>query len=220
MQRRVTRARMTAVLAVAAALGGCKMVIAVPSSAPPAGQPQPGAASPATASAPAAAGPAATAAGGALTAISDEGQVTFSIRLNACHAREGGQLPDPHCTPGSVDPAVTQANIGSTICRSGYTAKVRPPSAQTGKAKYDIAYPAYGIPRHDRSELDHLVSLELGGSNDITNLWPEVGTVPNPKDRVENALHRAVCEGKVTLRAAQRAIAGDWLTAEARLGLG
>jgi hypothetical protein len=69
------------------------------------------------------------------------------------------------------------------------------------------------------SELDHLVPPELGGSNDITNLWPEAGRVPNPKDKVENALNRAVCAGKVSLAAAQNAIASDWLTARARLGL-
>ena len=46
-----------------------------------------------------------------------------------------------------------------------------------------------------------------------------MGTLPNPKDTVENALHRAVCDGRVPLRAAQRAIAVNWKTAEARLGL-
>ena len=211
MHRRVVRARLTALLALIAALGGCKVVIAAPAASPGAQQPM------ASSQAPA---PAGTPRGGVLARIADEGQVTFSVKLTRCHARDGGQLPDPHCTPGSVDPAVTQATIGSTICRAGYTAKVRPSTSQTGRAKYDIAYPAYRIPRHDTSELDHLVSLELGGSNDITNLWPEVGPLPNPKDKVENALHRAVCEGKVPLRAAQRAIAGNWLTAEARLGLG
>ena len=211
MQRRIIRARLAVALAAVALLAGCKVVISAPS---PAASAQPAVAS----------GQPAVAAGGAvsgkLTAISDEGQVTYSIHLTRCHAGDGGQLPDPHCTPGSVDPAVTQATIGSTICRPGYTAKVRPPSSETAKAKYDIAYPAYGIPSRDISELDHLVSLELGGSNDITNLWPEVGSLPNPKDKVENALHRAVCDGKVSLRAAQRAIAADWMTAEAKLGLG
>ena len=210
MRLRVTRVRLAAMLAAVAVLAGCKVVIAAP---PPASSgPQAGAAGqPATPGTPAS---------GKLTAISDEGQVTYSIHLTHCHAGDGGQLPDPHCTPGSVDPAITQADIGSTICRSGYTAKVRPPSSQTTKAKYDVDYPAYGIPSRDTSELDHLVSLELGGSNDITNLWPEVGSLPNPKDKVENALHRAVCDGKVSLRAAQQAIASDWMTAEAKLGLG
>ena len=215
MRRRVTRARLAAVLAAVAVLAGCKVTITAPS--PPAsGQ----AAAPSQAAASGAATAGGGTSGGKLARIADEGQVTYSVHLTHCHAGDGGQLPDPHCTPGSVDPAITQASIGSTICRSGYTAKVRPPSSETTKAKYDVAYPAYGIPSGDTSELDHLVSLELGGSNDITNLWPEVGSLPNPKDKVENALHRAVCEGKVSLRAAQQAIATNWMTAEAKLGLG
>ena len=83
-----------------------------------------------------------------------------------------------------------------------------------------MAYPAYSDAKSKRTELDHLVSLELGGSNDATNLWPESPPTPNPKDKVENALNAAVCDGRVTLAAAQDAIASDWLTAEAKLGLG
>lgn len=158
-------------------------------------------------------------AGTGLKRIHDPGHVTYSIHLRSCHTRDRGQLPDPSCTPGSIDPAVTQATIRSTICRSGWTGKVRPPESQTQHAKYEVAYPAYHISSRVRSELDHLVPLELGGSNDITNLWPEAGSVPNPKDKVENALNHAVCDGKVRLAAAQNAIAADWLTAEKRLGI-
>jgi hypothetical protein len=147
----------------------------------------------------------------------DPGKVTYSKGISYCAARDLGQLPSPFCTPGSTDPAVTQADIGSTICRTGWTATVRPPSSETGHAKFAVAYPAYGMPVTVTSELDHLVPIELGGSNDITNLWPEAGKVPNPKDAVENALRAAVCAHKVTLRAAQDAIARDWMTAEAVL---
>ena len=153
-----------------------------------------------------------------LVVVHDPGRVTHTLH-GRCRYRDAGQLPDPRCTPGSIDPAVTQANIHRTICVSGYTSRVRPSESQTERFKYDIAYPAYGTPRTDRTELDHLVSLELGGSNDAANLWPESPATPNPKDKVENALHRAVCEGRVTLAAAQRAIARDWLTAETALGL-
>jgi len=153
---------------------------------------------------------------GVLAAVHDPGQVTGTVPAT-CHVRPGPE-PDPQCTPGAIDPAVTQQNISTTICRSGYTAKVRPSTGQTNKAKAAL-YKSYGIPSGDVSELDHLVSLELGGANDIKNLWPEVGSLPNPKDKVENDLHRAVCSGKVTLSAAQQAIATDWMTAEKVLGL-
>jgi hypothetical protein len=153
--------------------------------------------------------------------LGDPGQVTYSLHPSGCHARGSTPttaLPDATCTPGGIDPQVTQSNLSSTICRSGYTSTVRPPVSQTSKAKR-AQYAAYGIPAGTKSELDHLVSLELGGDNDIGNLWPEVGPLPNPKDSVENRLHTAVCSGKVTLAAAQQAIATDWITAEHVLGL-
>lgn len=127
--------------------------------------------------------------------------------------------PDPACTPGAVDDAVTQANIGTTICRSGYTATVRPPTSATDKIKRAM-YSAYGIADGTTSELDHDVPLELAGSNDTANLWPEPGSLPNPKDQVEGALRKAVCAHKVTLAAAQQAIATNWTTALAVTGVG
>jgi hypothetical protein len=127
--------------------------------------------------------------------------------------------PDPTCTPGAVDDTVTQDNIASTICVSGFTTKIRPPASATDKVKQDM-YRAYAVPDGTSSELDHLVSLELGGSNDGRNLWIEPGGIPNPKDTVENALHKAVCNHKVTLAAAQEAIATDWTTALAVTGAG
>jgi hypothetical protein len=154
-----------------------------------------------------------------LVSVHDPGQVTGSL-TGLCKARDHGRLPDRRCTPGAVDPAVTQADIGTTICTTGYTERVRPPESQTEDFKFSQAYPAYGIASGATSELDHLVPLELGGANDAANLWPEAGSLPNPKDAVENALKTAVCDGEVSLARAQRAIARDWETAETRLGLG
>jgi 5-methylcytosine-specific restriction endonuclease McrA len=158
-----------------------------------------------------------------LKRIHDPRRVTYSIHLRSCHVRHGGRLPDRSCTPGSVDPAVKQANIRSTICRAGWTKKVRPSSWRTEWAKYRVAYPAYHLRGGVRSELDHLVPLELGGSNDITNLWPENyrGFLnADDKDRLENYLHDAVCSGRMPLQAAQETIATDWVKAycAARLG--
>ena len=159
------------------------------------------------------------AAGTGLKKVHDPGRVTGTIHGH-CSYRDHGQLPDPRCTPGSIDPHVTQADIRSTICKKGWTSTVRPPESQTERFKYDVAYPAYRTPQAERTELDHLLPLELGGSNDATNLWPEYPPTPNPKDKVEDALNAAVCEGRVSLTAAQDAIAADWLTAEKKLGLG
>lgn len=134
----------------------------------------------------------------------------------ACHAR--GVLPDATCTPGVTDPRVTQANIQSTICMSGYTATIRPSSSYTGKLKVE-QMTAYGYTDSIHAhEEDHLISLELGGApDDPKNLWPEPDAAPNPKDKIENHLHAAVCAGRIALRDAQVRIATDWTTADAGL---
>src|SRR5260370_727454 len=75
-----------------------------------------------------------SAAAGQLLAVHDPGHVTYSITVTTCHALSGPE-PDPACTPGSIDPSVTQADIQTTICKSGYTTGVRPPSSETNKAK-------------------------------------------------------------------------------------
>jgi hypothetical protein len=143
-----------------------------------------------------------------------------------CHIRtvdasSGKYLPDPNCTPGAIDPAVTQDNIASTICKSGYTKNVR--ATDTEKFKV-LSLNQYGIKSAKTTEYDHLISLQLGGTNAVSNLWVEPnksnakGTT-NPKDAVETRLKNAVCDHKVTLAKAQQAIATDWTTAESKLGL-
>lgn len=145
----------------------------------------------------------------------------------SCHARGGGlfALPDPRCTPGASNPAVTQATISTTICRRGWTATVRPPRSVTDPEKR-ASMLAYGDgSAGSRYEYDHLVSLELGGAvNDARNLWPEPdypkpqGFYLNPKDRLESALKRRVCAGTMTLAQAQRTIAANWVAAFRRYG--
>lgn len=144
-------------------------------------------------------------------------------RLRTVDAKRGQYLPDPACTPGSVDPAVTQANIGATICRSGYTKLVRPPAGETDRFKA-AGLKDYGLRYSTSTEFDHLVPLELGGANAVSNLWPEpnrkgaAGT-NNPKDAVEGRLKAAVCAGEVPLATAQEAIARNWVSALYDVGL-
>jgi hypothetical protein len=145
----------------------------------------------------------------------------------SCHMVGSGlqARPDARCTPGAVNPAVTTATLGSTICRSGWTATVRPPESITAREKR-ASMAAYGLSGPtSRYEYDHLVPLELGGAvNDPRNLWPEPdypsrrGFYLNPKDRLESLLKHRVCRGAMTLAQAQRAIASNWVTAEARFG--
>jgi hypothetical protein len=133
-------------------------------------------------------------------------------RTRGCRVR--GRLPDPACTPGARFRRATRA----TICRPGYSRAVRNVSAS---AK-DAVYAAYGMTRHFNGadgEVDHLVSLELGGSNARANLFPERAPGSHQKDRLENALHDEVCSGRLRLRTAQRLIARNWAAAyRARFG--
>jgi hypothetical protein len=91
----------------------------------------------------------------------------------------------------------------------------------SGKVKAAV-YREYRIVHHASGEyeVDHLISLELGGSNDIRNLWPEsYRTEPwnaHVKDKLEDRLHALVCAGKMSLPDAQKAIAGDWKSAYRR----
>ena len=124
-------------------------------------------------------------------------------------------LPDPKCTPGEVDPTVTQDNIDSTICVNGYTQTVRPPVSVTEPIKLERMQ-AYGFTDSLSSyELDHFIPLELGGAPaDVMNLWPEPHyTNPNSydKDRFENYLHDKVCSGAMDLKTAQNEIATNWI---------
>lgn len=103
-----------------------------------------------------------------------------------------------------INPAVTPSNIRATICVSGWTRTVRPPAYVTNaiKAKFMNRQHATGAMRD--YELDHITPLELGGAPlDERNLqlqpWPEA----RRKDAVETALHRQVCNGIITLAAAQ-----------------
>ena len=142
---------------------------------------------------------------------SPSGSISLAARTRTigCHR---GVLPDRRCSPGAYDPAVRQANVQSTICVSGYTATVRNVPASEKSA----VYREYGIARHApySYEVDHIVSLELGGSNNIANLYPEAYANPSGarvKDRLENAMHAAVCAGTLMLKTAQREIATNWL---------
>jgi len=130
-------------------------------------------------------------------------------------------LPNPKLTPGALNPAVTQQTLGETICRpGGYTKSIRPPESYTYKIKVEsIRQYGYTDRRLSHYELDHLISLELGGSPDSPqNLWPEPHYVQGgwgsyAKDKLENKLHEMVCQGQIPLAQAQHEESTDWIGA-------
>ncbi len=129
-----------------------------------------------------------------------------SVHLDGqCQAQ--GAFPDSTCTPGDVFTDAT----ASDVCTPGYTKTVR----NVPTSLKNQVYANYGILSHSSGEyeVDHFIPLELGGSNDITNLWPEPASpVPgfHEKDQVENYLHGQVCSGAMTLAEAQSEISTNW----------
>ncbi len=123
-----------------------------------------------------------------------------------------GPLPDPRCTPGALNPAVTQETLDSTLCRpGGYTDSVRPPRSYTDSLKPRFME-AYGVESEPYSdyELDHLIPLGLGGAAaDPRNLWPEPEFGPDgaeEKNALAGELNYEVCAGQIGLADAQRAL--------------
>ncbi|MEU5262263.1 hypothetical protein [Amycolatopsis sp. NPDC021455] len=150
---------------------------------------------------------------------------TAAVAAAASCSQADLPLPDPACTPGAKNPDVTQSTIGSTICVSGWTATIRPSTSYTnGLKKQGIIDYGYADTSLSDYEEDHFLPLELGGApKDPRNLWPEphAGAENSySKDSVENAVKKAVCAGRVTLRNAQNAMLDDWTTAESVLGIG
>jgi len=144
--------------------------------------------------------------------------VTFCVVAAGAHAQ--GSLPNPSRTPGATNPAVTQENVGDTICVRGWTRTVRPPEEFTFQMKRRQLREWHYENRRLRDYAeDHLVPLALGGApDDARNLWPEPrvstdGRGAGRKDELDTALSRLVCSGQLPLAAAQAAIATDWIAA-------
>jgi len=145
----------------------------------------------------------------------------FSLGLAVLLLASGtalARLPNHTRTPGATNPGVTQENIHETICVSGWTKTIRPPSSYTNNLKkQQIKEYRYTEKRLAEFEEDHLISLQLGGNpTDPKNLWPEPYRIKcgaRIKDVLETKLKRMVCDGKITLKQAQQAIAKNWIAA-------
>ena len=124
-------------------------------------------------------------------------------------ASDAAYLPNSNLTPGDILD-VTSVDT----CVPGYSSKAR----DVSESVKNQVYAEYHITSHQPGayEVDHLISLELGGSNSIKNLWPESYSGDwnaHIKDKLENKLHAMVCNGQLDLKAAQQQIATDWIAA-------
>jgi hypothetical protein len=122
-------------------------------------------------------------------------------------------LPNRLLTPGYTRPVKV-----SDLCGARHWDA---PAARDASMKRKV-FGEYGLPVSisNSYELDYLITPELGGADDVRNLWPEpyASTEWNAhvKDELESRLHTMVCDGQVDLATAQKDIATNWIAAYKR----
>jgi len=151
------------------------------------------------------------------------GLVLLLVTAATAAARDLPLLPNLHITPGVARHDLTLTKI----CNTKWGRDAR----HVTEAMKRQVFAAYGLSGNkdracvadqhgQRCEIDHLISRELGGADDVRNLWPQpYGTHPwnaHTKDRIENRLHKEVCAKRITLQQAQHAIVRDWTAAYLR----
>lgn len=151
------------------------------------------------------------------------GSAILALMLG-CVAR-AGDLPDPKLTPGVVRDDLTLEQICST--KWGQDARL-----VTEKMKKQVTAEYPGDCPSGKTEIDHLLSRELGGADDVRNLWkqcyeaPVAGKKPSEvaefgahkKDRLENDFGKRVClpvtdPMHMTLEQARAALSSNWVAA-------
>jgi len=126
-------------------------------------------------------------------------------------------IQDKTNTPGVARSGLTKAKI----CATKWGKDERHVTAAMKKQVFALyGYSGYDDPHcvadaHGKTcEIDHLISRELGGADDVKNLWPQAyGTSPwnaHLKDKLENRLHKEMCNGHITLKQARDILVNDW----------
>lgn len=141
--------------------------------------------------------------------------MAVAVILTVVGVSQAQDLPDPTKTPGVAEPKLTMERI----CAPGFSTK---PWRHVSTGDKNAVYRAYGMKNHEGAcsgkegcEVDHLIPLEVGGSNSHKNLWPQpfqgITWNAHVKDQLENDLHALVCQGQISLEEAQKCIASDWI---------
>jgi len=127
-----------------------------------------------------------------------------------------GDVPDLSLTPGAARAGLTKAKICSI--------KWGRDERHVTEAMKQQVFERYGYKGYDdpkcvpagkrTCEIDHLISRELGGADEVNNLWPQAyGTSPwnaALKDKLENRLNKEMCAGRLTLSQARQMLVNDW----------
>ena len=122
-----------------------------------------------------------------------------------------GALP---AIPGAIDPAITQANLDSTICDPAFLTRAALAPSWKAEMRRRMVDQTYRGQDPALFELDQLVPIKLGGARmTAQNLWLQPWSGPTGawnKNRIEDELHRQVCARQIPLNTAQQLIARDW----------
>src|SRR5262249_8514460 len=114
--------------------------------------------------------------------------------------------PDPTLTPGASSMSVSPTTLGQTICSTDGSTPAR-----VSKRSEDEVYRRYRVSQDQQSRyaIDLLIPADLGGTTDVTNLWPRRagGALDAATTRFESGLNVRVCDGQLALPDAQRVIA-------------
>jgi hypothetical protein len=119
-------------------------------------------------------------------------------------------VPNSDLTPGAIRPVAL-----ADICPRRQSDQ----DPAVSQSVQRVVFKEYGIadvPSKDY-QVDYLINPQLGGTDDIRNLWPQpYGTTvwnAHAKDALEDRLYQMVCERQIDLASAQRDIATDWILA-------
>jgi hypothetical protein len=133
----------------------------------------------------------------------------IAVAAVACALAGSGNftVPDDHCTPGAT----------ARLARTQACQHRDRPTLPAADRRWILS--AYGVPGWTGrdGELDHRIPFFLGGRTDRLNIWPERGSIPNPKDRLESYVWRRVCVRRTMRPSTARALfRRDWRIAYRR----
>ena len=135
--------------------------------------------------------------------------IIFSLPLLGQAQDNSSYLPNPKLTPGAAQ-KVTKDDVCGSRSKT-FDGSIPISLKRKVFERYRIRLDggtAYNI--------DRLIPVSLGGSNSITNLWPQPLSGEwyyAKKNKLEQRLHKLVCRGELDLEKAQQEISTDWVSA-------
>ena len=148
---------------------------------------------------------------GALAAAAIVAVVLSTPNLHRSVAEIAVSLPNRALTPGATRPVDLQE-----VCAAGDDDL----DPTVPASRQEAVFEEYGISAsHSEKDfqVDYLISPQLGGTDDVRNLWPQsykqTTWNASAKDALERHLYRLVCDRKIELAEAQREISTDWIAA-------